>query len=173
MGPFPDLVEDRVMFPVLQRLQECLCAELEKAGGPGLCYCGLMIGDIMPLELMDCGSTGCGGVAWVRPMQAFPSTEFPAPDESPSCVAVLAMPIEIGVARCYPQADPRKRMDPQAMFEAARLYMSDMQAIRRAVRCCLADESFYGSHAMGTWEPIQAQGGVSGGTWTVTVRPEA
>lgn len=173
MQALPDLVEDQILFPVLQRLQECLCAELEKAGGPGLCYCGLMVGDIMPLELAKCGTGGCGGVAWVRPMQAYASTEFPDPDSSPSCVAVLAMPIEVGVARCYPMTDPRKGgIDPQAMFEASRLYMSDLQAVRRAIRCCLADESFQGSYAMGTWEPIPANGGVSGGTWTVTIRPE-
>jgi len=172
MAVLPDLVDDRIMWPVLQRLQECLCAELARAGGPELCYCGHMVGDIMPLDLMQCGPGGCGGVAWIRPMQAFSSSQFPTPDEAPSCVAVLAMPIEIGVARCYPHMDVKKRMDPQAMFEASRLYMSDMQAMRRAVKCCLADESFQGSYAMGTWEPLEAQGGVSGGTWTVTIRPE-
>lgn len=172
MQPMPDLVDDTVMFPVLQRLVECLCAELEKAGGPDLCYCGMMVGDQMPLELAKCGPGGCGGVAWIRPMQAFASTEFPQPDETPSCVAVLAMPVEIGVARCYPRGDPKIAMDPQEMFAAARLYMSDMQAVRRAVRCCMADASFQGSHVMGTWEPIPASGGISGGTWTVIIRPE-
>lgn len=172
MEPLPDLVEDRIMWPVMRRLQECLCAELGKAGGPSLCYCGMMVGDMMPLDLMECGPNGCGGVAWIRPMQAFASTQFPAPDEEPTCTSPLAMPFEIGVARCYPQVHGRGRMDPQAMFEAARLYLSDMQAMRRAVRCCLADDSFQGSYALGTWEPIEANGGVSGGTWTVTIRPE-
>lgn len=172
MQPLPNLVDDRIMFPVLQRLIECLCAELEASGGPSLCYCGMVVGDIMPLELTKCGPGGCGGVAWIRPMQAFSSTEFPAPDEAPSCVAVLAMPVEIGVARCYPRGDIKKPMNPQDMFEAARLYMSDMQAMRRAVKCCLADASFQGSYALGTWEPIPASAGVSGGTWTVVIRPE-
>lgn len=172
MQPLPDLVDDKVMFPVLQRLIECLCAELEKSGGPGLCYCGLMVGDIMPLELMKCGPGGCGGVAWVRPMQAYPSVQFPAPDEDASCVTMLAMPIEVGVARCYPRGDPRTPMSPQEMFEAARLYMSDMAAMKRAIRCCMADRNFEGSHVLGTWDPLPAQGGVSGGTWVVTVRPE-
>lgn len=172
MQPMPDLVEDTVVWPVLQRLQECLCAELAKANGPELCYCGMMVGDQMPLELAKCGAGGCGGVAWIRPMQAYASTEFPAPDEAPSCVAVLAMPVEIGVARCYPRGDIRVPVDPQEMFEAARLYMSDMRAMRRAVACCLNDDSFQGSYAMGTWEPIPALSGISGGTWTVVIRPE-
>lgn len=167
----PELVDDRITFPVLQRLQECLCAELAKAGGPELCYCGLMVGDIMPLELMNCTSGNCG-VAWVRPMQGFISSDFPMPDEGASCVAPLAFQVEVGVARCYPMADPRRSMDPQAMFEAARLYMSDMQAMRRAIHCCLVADDFQGSYALGTWEPIPADGGVSGGTWTVAIRPE-
>src|SRR5690606_10758523 len=171
MMALPELVDDRITFPVLQRLQECLCAELAKAGGPELCYCGLMVGDIMPLELMNCSSGNCG-VAWVRPMQGFITSDFPVPDEGASCVAPLAFQVEVGVARCYPMADPRRAMDPQAMFEAARLYMSDMQAMRRAIRCCLVADDFQGSYALGTWEPIPADGGVSGGTWTVAIRPE-
>lgn len=170
MTPLPDLVDDRLVFPVLQRLSECLCSELEKAGGPSLCYCGLMVGDIMPLELMSCETGNCG-VAWVRPVQGFGSTIFPAPDEEGSCVSPLAMQLEVGVARCYPQGDPRRGMDPQEFFEAARLYMSDMQAVRRAIHCCFG-RGFEGSYALGTWDPIPAQGGVSGGTWTVIVRPE-
>lgn len=172
MDALPDLVEDRIIFPVLQRLQECLCAELAKAAGPALCYCGLMVGDIMPLELMKCGPGECGGVAWVRPVQIFSSLEFPAPTEGATCYAPIAALVEVGVARCYPRGDPRLPMDPQEMFEASRLYMSDMAAIRRAIKCCLADDAFQGSHALSGWEPIPASGGVSGGTWTVTIRPE-
>lgn len=172
MQPMPDLVDDTVIFPTLQRLIECLCSELAKAKGPSLCYCGLMVGDQMPLELSKCGEGGCGGVAWVRPVQGYASTEFPDPDESPTCVAPLAMTVEIGVARCYPRGDIRNPIDPQEMFEAMRLYMSDMRAIRRAVSCCLGDASYQGSYAMGTWEPIPAGNGISGGTWTVAIRPE-
>lgn len=172
MQPLPNLVEDNVFFPVLQRLQECLCAELAKANGPALCYCGMMVGDIMPLDLMNCATGNCG-VAWVRPVVVFASSDFPAPDEASSCVATLAMSLEIGVARCYPMANSRQSLDPQAMFEAQRLYLSDMQAIRRAVKCCLADRSYQGSHVMGEWSPIPADGGVSGGFWTLSIRPEA
>lgn len=171
MAELPELVDDRIFFPVLQRLQECLCEELAKAGGPALCYCGVMVGDIMPLDLMSCSESACG-VAWVRPMQQFPSLEFPTPAENAECTAPLAMPVEIGVARCYPRRDPRQPLDPQLMFEALRLYMSDSAAVRRAVKCCLNDASYMGSYAMGTWEPIEAQNGISGGTWVVTLRPE-
>lgn len=172
MEPMPDLQDDTIIFPTLQRLQECLCQGLAAAGGPGLCYCGLMVGDIMPLQLVQCGPGGCGGVAWVRPSQIFPSLILPEPEPGESCLAPLAVEVEIGVARCYPMPDPRKMIDPQAMFEASRLYMSDMRAMRKAIRCCLDDNSFQGSYSMGTWAPIEASGGISGGTWTVTIRPE-
>ena len=173
LQPLADLREDKELFPTLQRLQECLCAELEAAKGPALCYCGLMVGDIMPLELMDCERGNCG-VAWVRPVQAFPSTVFPDPDVGDgSCESPLAMTIEVGVARCYPTARDRNGLDPQQFFEAARLYMSDLQAARRAIQCCLESERFDGSHSVDAWEPIPAEGGVSGGIWMVTVRPGA
>jgi hypothetical protein len=165
-----DLIDEKKFFPILSRLVECRGTDLAKAGGPSLCYCGLMIGDVTPLALMDC-STQCG-VAWVRPAGAFPSTSFPLPvdaSQAISCASPLAMAVEVGVARCAPRGQGKALYpDPQDMFDAARLYMSDMAAMRRAILCC-GKQSPEVLFSLGEWSPIPVQGGVSGGVWSISV----
>lgn len=175
----PDFVDDLKFFPMLKSLVDCLCAELEKEGGPGLCYCGLMVGNITPLGLMNCKEgSGCGGVAYVRPVSVFPTTSFPLPADPATtltCSSPMAMEVAIGVARCYPRPQGRATVpDPQAMFNAARLYMGDMQAVRRAVACCFgarpADRRKEAPlFSMGSWSPIPAGAGVSGGEWQIFI----
>lgn len=164
-----NLVEETTLFPIIAKLQECLCSELGKAGGPALCYCGVFIGDLAPLAMMDC-SKECGA-AWVRPVTAFPSSAFPVPADPTAsrCGSPLAMTLEVGVARCAPRA-PRGALypNPQDMFNALRLYMSDMKAALRAISCCMKGQRGV-EYSLGDWTPLPVQGGISGGVWTVTV----
>lgn len=168
---FPDgFADDDFFFPRLTALAECLTAELEKQGGPPLCYSGLMIGQQnFPLGLVD--QTNNLGVAWVRPVITFPSATFPLPDDPSvtartSCKSRLAMEIEIGVARCAPAASGRAAyVDPQDIFEATRLYMADMQAMKRALLCCYKPQDKDRLVATGAWTPLEAMGRVSGGSW--------
>jgi hypothetical protein len=55
-----------------------------------------------------------------------------------------------------------------AQFDAVRLQMAAMSAIRRAVLCC-----FPGARSqdviLGVYLPIGPQGGVVGGTWSISV----
>lgn len=175
MAALPNLRDDATFFPRLQRLVECLCAELAKSGGPELCYCGLMVGDITPIGLMSCDDNKGCGVAYVRPIGAYASSTFPTPDEGTlaTCASPLAMEVVVGVARCYPRMAGRAAVpDPQAMFEATRLYMSDMQAIRRAISCCFGKKTPgqpNSIHTLGGWSPIPAGAGVSGGEWQVFI----
>lgn len=165
----PDLVEEPTFFPLLSKLAECLCRELEESGGPKLCYCGLMIGtEAEPLGFMDCNKE-CG-VAWVRPSGAFPSISFPAPyEEGTTCATPLAMSIEVGVARCAPRPQGRAMYpDPQDIHNALRLYMSDMRAAHRALACCLGSDRDV-ELSVGTWSPLEVAGGVGGGVWTATI----
>jgi len=172
-----DLVDDP-FFEVLARLPECLCDELTKAGGPTLCYCGLWVGtDMPPLGYMDCeGGKPCGA-AWVRLDSSFPSAQFPVPDidtgpVAATCAAPLAYQVEIGVARCAPRPKGRDLFpDAQAMFEAQRLYMSDLRAMKQAVLCCFPREvqKDLGKKiavALGTYVPLPNMSGISGGTWS-------
>lgn len=169
MAALEDLVDDKRFWPVLKTALTCLTDELDKAKGPARCYTGLIIGDQMPLGLMNCTDGGCG-VAWVRPVTAFPSLTFPNPAEFAPCGAPMAMTIEIGVARCYPRPTGKNIYpDPQAMFDATRLYMSDRAAMERAI-CCVGREM--GSDfqvSKNAWLPITPGNGASGGTWTFSV----
>lgn len=171
MAVLADLVDDDFILPRLQALVECVCAELEKAGGPSLCYCGLMVGTIAPIGILNCSDDKGCGVAWVRPMGGAVSASFPEAEEaSTACVSPLVFQVEIGVGRCAPRRQGREGWDPQEMFEATRLYMSDMRAVKRALLCCFpaagkALGKDYQS-ALGTWEPIEQSAGVSGGIWT-------
>lgn len=161
-----ELVEDTRFFPVIARLIECLRKELEDSNGGDHCYVGIVVGDNAPLGMM---AGDCKGIAWIRPAQVFPSLEFPQPSETAQCGAPLAMTLEVGVTRRYPRAEGRNLFpDPQEMFNASRLYLSDMQAMRRAIVCCMKTERDL-QHVLGAYDPIPAGNGLSGGTWTFTI----
>ena len=166
----PDLRDDTVFFPMLQAVQECLCAELAAAGGPKLCFCGLTIGQ-PPFGLMDCGTQGCG-IAWVSPVSSYPSSNFPTPSDASlatNCGTRLVMQIQVGVARCAPRPQGRATtVDPQDSFDAMRLYLSDMQAAKRALLCCFGKDSNV-TVALENWTPIEPSGGVSGGIWVAYI----
>ena len=168
-----ELIEEKFFLPRLMRLQECLCEELEKAGGPSLCFCGLVPAGRPPLGLMQCGDNKPCGVAWVAPVGAYPVGVFPAPADPAStpCNGPLAMRVQVGIARCHPR--PRRgqsTLDPQDTFEAVRLYMSDMAAAKRAILCCFGktDGKDY-DVALESWEPMDPEASASGGIWTAVI----
>jgi hypothetical protein len=164
----PDLVEEERFWPVLTKTLECLTAEIDKAKGPPRCYTGFMVGDAAgPLGVAaDCKS----GVAWVRPVQGFPSAEFPQPTDAYHCGIPDAMTIEIGIARYAPRAEGRNMQpDPQEMFNATRLYMSDFAVMRRTICCVQAEYKNVLDVSRGAWDPIPVGAGLAGGTWTFTV----
>lgn len=174
-APLTDLVDERRFWPRLQALTECLCASLADAQGPGLCYCGLWAGDQQPWLGVLTGD--CAGLAWVRPVQIYPSTTFPDPvaDAARSgCATPLAMQVEVGVARRFPRGrDARTLPDEQDLFDTMRLYMSDMEAVRKAIACCFADsrdpKRREWQFALGDWSPIPTGAGISGGSWTLFI----
>lgn len=166
MALSPDLVDETKFLPLLQALHACVDAELTAAGGPSLCFSGIVLGSSPPpLGLMDC--TKQCGVLWIRPVSAFESNPFPQPTiglDASRCTNPLAMEVEIGIARCYPRPSGTAMYpDPQAVFEAVRLGMSDFKAIRKAITCCFntSDREV----ALGAWTPLEAAMGAAGGTW--------
>lgn len=164
------LIPEKFFTPRLTTLIQCLSDELDKAGGPGRCYTGLMVGTMDPLGLAKCSDGQCG-VAWVRPVGVYEAPSFPGGGGEgalgPSRIGTpLAMEVAIGVGRCYPRIGQKEAFpDPQLQLEATILYMSDMQAARRALLCCFpeADRSYQA--ALGLWSPLEPQAGWSGGIW--------
>lgn len=169
------LTEEKVIYPTMIELAACLCTELAAAGGPELCYCGPVTGEV---SLDYCGGScdgeGCGGQAWVRFVDAFPSSEFPSASVSlANCKVPLAFNIEVGVARCAPSGEANAVsgfVGPtlEQNVEALRIQMSDLAAMRRAIQCCFGNSD--ADYIMGIYQGINVNtGGCLGGTITLTV----
>ena len=96
--PPQDFTDDTLIWPLMVRLQECLCTTLTERGlMPGDCFCGLMPGNDPSWDYAD-------GMAWVRLANAYPTTTFPTINTTPrgSCSADVAATIEVAVLHCAP-----------------------------------------------------------------------
>lgn len=163
------LREDTTIWPALQRLADCLCAQLEAAGGPELCFCGVQGGDTILADYPLVG--GCGGMGFVRLVTAYPSMQqFPSQDAIATCATVLGFQVEVGVLRPGPMLDDEMNPpDSAAWNEAVQIQLSDMAAVRRAVACCFAGEDT--RYLMDAWLPTY-QGDILGGSWMLTIQQE-
>lgn len=156
-----DFDDDTLIWPALQALSACLCEELESKGLlPGECFCGVLPGEVAAQDYDQ-------GQAWVRLVDAYPYTNFPNRDTTFSnCGKPLAFDVEVGVTHCYPTLDSGGRAASQEQkFEAARLQLATMAAMRRAILCCTDDLIV----VLGSYTPIGPNGNLVGGQWTVTL----
>ena len=161
------LVEDRLAWPVLVKLTDCLCQELLSSGLPPTCICSPMPGEAIAADYVSPSQ----GMAWVRVNSVFPSTTFPAQDQSAfGCAVSIAVQLEVGVLYCAPVTEGRSNKPPGLgqMFDSSRLQMAAMAAMLRAIECCLGRAS-HKSVALGAYTPMGPEGGVVGGSWQVTV----
>lgn len=156
--------DDSAIWPALTELVTCLCSTIEDAGLPPTCFCGLVPGDQVAWDyITDSGE----GQAWVRLMNVYPSSAFPAADTTlrSSCASPLAAQVEMGILRCAPM--PGDDGTPPGMseqWEATRLQMADMRAMYSAVRCCYDKQE---AMVLGQYNPVGPAGGIVGGTWQV------
>jgi hypothetical protein len=168
------LREDTLAYPTLIQLSACLCTELEASGGPDLCYCGPITGEVV----MDycgggCGEGGCGGQAWVRFVDIYPSSTFPSPDNALSnCRAPFAYSLEVGVARCAPMGESGVNgYTPPTLsqnVDAVRLQLADVASMRRAIQCCFGVTDV--DYSMGAYSQIMVNGGgCVGGSFNIIV----
>ena len=174
-----DFREDSFVYPLMVELAACLCSELETSGLPSTCQCAVVPG---PMAVLDaCGAckakeAKCGGQAWVRLDRAYPSADFPTPDqEGATCVSPLVYAVEVGLARCTPvgKANNVTGYTPPSVeqyIDAVRLQTADMQAMRRAIQCCLrggpwSDNSF----SLGQYVPITPAADCGGGVWNFLI----
>lgn len=156
--------EDDVIWPLMVQLSQCLCEEIEARGLlPGDCFCGILPGDQATWDYST-------GMAWVRLVDAYPSTVFPTANTTPraSCSANLVATLEVGLLQCAPQMGPDGSPPTQfAQGEAARLQIAGMRAMQQAIACC--DLPIV---TLGSYTPVGPQGGLVGGSWNINVGAE-
>lgn len=160
---------DRIIWPTLLDLVGCLEKEF---ADQQTCFLGVLHGQSAP---WDYGMEGL--MVWVRLTGAFPSTQFPAPDQGLlGCPKPLAFGIEVGALRCAPLPNETTGDLPSATEQeaVAAEATSDMVALYRAVACCFGDGSArrFQDISLGAYTPLGPMGGVTGGAWTFTVSEE-
>lgn len=153
---------------ILATLIACFCENLALTtrGAPANC-CIVATAPVVP----DC----CPGYAWVRIVSAYPSQRFPQLDSSADRCRppTWAMVVELGVDRCAPE--PCEAMSPsccEAETNAALDQLSDFEAFRRTLGCCLtlSTDLALDEVIMGVWATGQSQGGCLRSTQTATIR---
>lgn len=153
----------------MARLKELLVEEIAKDEDAGtLCAAIIQPGGSL---IADYGE--CGGTAWVRLVNAYPSKAFPTPDVDPrSCASALAYPVEIGILRPAPMGEVNQstgEWEPpdDAEQDAASLRQyDDLTILHRVYSRFSADEDDF---VLGTYTPMGLEGGIYGGVWTATI----
>lgn len=147
-------------------LLAALVVELRTDGTEDVCAAALYPGDSVPLDYAD-----CGGMAWVRLVDAGPTISFPNTDvTADSCHWSLAFQVEMGVMR--PSPIPENVMNSAELPDdaentaAAKRQLQDMMAMHRALLTARDDIDLM---APGRYTPVGPVGGTVGGTWAVTV----
>lgn len=149
----------------LVAVRNCLCDALSTSSVPPAICC---ITAGRPV-IVEC----CQGIAWVRMVNAYPTTAFPSQDRTPSnCVPpAWALVVEVGVARCVPQ--PCGELSPaccETELDVAMLLLEDFAAIRRMVTCCLPPEIRPDEIVAGAWTVTDPEAGCVSGSMQLTIR---
>jgi len=164
------VTDDTLAFPLAVELLGCLCAEMPDTVGGDVCWCGLLPGQLVPMDYCQCEGTNCGQ-AWVRIVSVYPSQQFPRQSiDYRSCADPLAVELNAGVFRCFPGLD--ENLHPPTVdqqLEAVRVQMSDQAAIRRAIQCCFGTDKKRPA-ILGRYTPLGPAGDCGGGYWAVTVQ---
>ncbi|MFE2995016.1 hypothetical protein ACFXG4_08395 [Nocardia sp. NPDC059246] len=159
---------DTGVYRVAHTLIGALTAALAstRAGAP--CLSVVHAGNMAP----DYGWCACDdgeGMAWSRVVSITPTVDFPTPIARAvpaGQVAQLAAVFELGVTRCYYTPEDNSMPEIGVLDSMARDAADDAAAMLRAVQCSGLDPDAM----VGPWVPRGPQGGIHGGTMTVTVR---
>jgi hypothetical protein len=166
--------EDNLIYPTIIQMVACLCTEIAESGLPEPCSCGPIVGDLILDYCGQCADGKCGGQAWVRLVDSYPSIDFPTPNQAlNNCAAPIAYQLEVGIARCKPVGSTsgvRGFVPPslEQQVAALRLQTADMAAVRRAVQCCLGDDTI--DYILGSYIPLTGEADCLGGAFQVWVR---
>ncbi|ORL03398.1 hypothetical protein A6F55_09260 [Prescottella equi] len=151
-------------------LRDEFAAQLDntRAGAP--CLVTVHPGDTVPAYGCEC--RGGEGIAWVRLVSTFPTLNYPEPyvNTLPNPALQLAVVLEMGVDRCYPNTDDNSMPTLGQLDSAARDAIDDAAAMHRAAMCAFTSRERV---IPGIWEPRGPAGGIHGGTMSVTVLVDA
>lgn len=162
-------------YTIDQALDILLAAVLVELRRDGLdediCAHAIYPGDSIVLDYAE-----CGGMVWVRLVDAFETVGFPNRDVTVnSCEALLAATVEVGVM--HPSPIPEEILntvdlpDDAEHTAAARRQIKEMRAMRRAMQ---ETRRVIGKDLLlvGAYTPVGPVGGTVGGTWSVTLGEE-
>lgn len=149
------------IYPVLMELVACLCDSL---GESAPCFCGLLIGDDLPVEYAGECDDGAG---YIRVTTAFPSANIPEPDQLLDTHAVRSYAIGVGVLRNAPYGEGVEPPEAAEVQEHSLVLLADHQLAWEAIVCCF-QRKYDGELNMTApvWTPFPNQGGIDGGEWT-------
>lgn len=145
---------------VLEDLAACLCAQITIDDSIEPCFCGVMPGAAIPIDVGTCDQAN--GMAYARLVSTYPSAEVGVANLTPgNCAVGTGIDLELGIYRCYPLEEDGTAPPPDVMLEATRLQVADEQTMRRALSCgCwLSPKDF----VTGQYAPAGPAGGVLGG----------
>lgn len=153
---------------LLAELLESLTRKI-KAAGKEDDYCSITV-QPGSMAVYDFGpESDCGGTAWVRLVTANPTASFPtASADVNNCVNYLAYVMEMGCI--FPAPSMTDTLGSfilptdEELFDASMRQMDEMQMMYDAMRSASIPEMIVGDYA-----PVGPDGGLMGGTWTVTV----
>jgi len=165
-------VSDPLVMPLARELLECYEQELAKLENPPA-YVQLRAGNVVAHLVSTSQDECCEGLGWVRPASFFPSSDaFPVPDGAPvkGGTRAWAVTLELGFVQCAPVGDETQIPTADDWDATVQGVMDAAAAMRRAI-CCFVEAAprRSGRVVIGTWQPIEVQGGCVGGLMPVTV----
>lgn len=166
------VVPDGSFWPQMLALRNCVCEELKvSAPDEPLCFCGVTVG-----APDTSGVVNGKGAAWVSLAQNYPyGQRFPQPNaEATTCGSPMAAMLNVGVVRCWPVSSSASGKNPPTQRQqekAAELVYSDMAALQRAICACFSQGPSYErvQYVIQGWTPIEPQGALAGGFWSVFI----
>lgn len=152
----------------MSALADCLCAQIESDGLPGVCFCGVVPGEAAAADYFG-NCKGVCGMAWVRLSSMYPATSVGVADISiGNCNKELGLELEVGIMRCFVLSDERGNPpSAEAIKEATSLQVLDAECMVRAVACC--DAISRRDFRLSLYQPLGPEGGVVGGIWSLSM----
>lgn len=177
----PQAAQDRVVAPAVARIMAAVLAEFDETPGvDGPCAAAVMSGAAPNLAACEDTATTedgvCQGLLWVRVIDDYPSTAFPAIDQTtrPDGPLGWAVVLEVGVARSAPDGlvpTGAEYVGPPMDEEQDRAeqQMLDAAIVREALLCRYVEEHDV-EVLIGNNVPFGPEGGCVGSARTCTVQ---